>query len=102
MCVLLEYFNGALYINVWVQTIHLSEHFYNFLRPRGLDNRGSTVLYLTENVERARERLSEVRVFEVAKIQNSLIEQLITIRTSKIFSLSPVQCHCDKRPAINS
>ena len=37
MCVLLEYFNGALYINVRasiIRTIHLSEHFYNFLRPR--------------------------------------------------------------------
>ena len=38
MTVLLEYFNVALYINVWasiIRIIHLSEHFYNFLRPRG-------------------------------------------------------------------
>ena len=45
MCFLLEYFNGALYINVWasiIQTIHLSEHFYTF---RDSDNRGSTAVY---------------------------------------------------------
>ena len=37
MYVLLEYFNRALYINVWgsvIQTIHLSEHFYHCLRTK--------------------------------------------------------------------
>ena len=46
MCVLLEYFNGALYINVWasiIRTIHLSEHFYHCQEQRGLDNQESTV-----------------------------------------------------------
>ena len=39
MYVLLEYFNRALYINVWdsvIQTIHLSEHFYRCLRHIGV------------------------------------------------------------------
>ena len=39
VCVLLEYFNEALYINVWasiIQIIYLSEHFYNFLRTKGV------------------------------------------------------------------
>jgi len=37
VCVLLEYFKGNLYINVWasiIWIIHLSKQFYDFLRTR--------------------------------------------------------------------
>ena len=79
MYVLLEYFNRALYINVWasvIQTIHLSEHFYHCLRHTGVQIT-EDLLYTVHDVKSRLVRFTDTNG-KNCTIGNYLLKDVLT------------------------